>query len=228
LLAESPVWSRPGKVTVSLLPLFNAETLEIAIVKDTAHPTQRGGDVTITRQPDGKIFKGSYLTTQMGKNPISLTTISTEAAVFDELDKADFLEIKAGAFHTTIAIVRFAKAKPVFAQCQDDLLRSWKVDPAVFRSSKAAEPTGHPENYFGPSDYPPEALHSGYTGRVITVLQVNAAGRVGDCRVVVGAGESLNVATCKVARKIKFKPGHDPAGEPIPSIFVLPVRWILP
>jgi protein TonB len=87
---------------------------------------------------------------------------------------------------------------------------------------------GNPGRYFTAQSYPSEALAAHVYGRVIALLNINAAGTVEQCRIVSSAGTALNNGTCKVAMRIRFKPPRDKEGVALPSTYVLPVRWTMP
>ena len=87
---------------------------------------------------------------------------------------------------------------------------------------------GKPVRYFGPDTYPAEALRQRVYGRVIALLNIDTSGAVEHCRIVSSAGQLLNEGTCKAPQRIRFKPALDKDGRPLPSTYVLPVRWVLP
>lgn len=97
-------------------------------------------------------------------------------------------------------------------------------------SDRAAAVRGNPGQFFGPDEYPPEALRHREQGRVVAKLSIDAAGRVTDCQVVGSSGSTaLDVRTCVIAvSRVTFTPATDRHGQAIPSSYTLPVRWVLP
>lgn len=83
---------------------------------------------------------------------------------------------------------------------------------------------------FGPDNYPPSALRAGEQGRVIVDLEIDAAGRVTECKVVEAASQNLAIQTCRltVTGAGLFSPAKDARGKPVPSRYSLRIRWQLP
>jgi TonB family protein len=92
------------------------------------------------------------------------------------------------------------KLQPVIdanAKCNDDLMRSWGVDPAA-----RAEPVGNPGEWFTDDDYPAAASQKRAQGRVVAALTVDNDGRLKACKIVASSGDpDLDRGTCDVARK---------------------------
>lgn len=82
-------------------------------------------------------------------------------------------------------------------KCNDDLLRSWGVDPAA-----RAEPVGNPGTWFTNDDYPAAAAQRRAQGHVVAVLIVDNDGKLKECKIAVSSGDpDLDAATCTTARK---------------------------
>lgn len=95
---------------------------------------------------------------------------------------------------------------------------------------RATALSGSPAPFFGPDNYPPEALRNGEQGRTVAKLDVGADGRVTACTVDVSSGSaSLDGATCAIAlAHVTFTPATDDRGRPIAGHYTLPVRWVFP
>ena len=98
------------------------------------------------------------------------------------------------------------------------------------KGDKSAALAGNPAQFFGPDQYPPEALRKGEQGRVVAKLQVAADGRVTACDLDQSSGSpSLDATTCDIAlKKVTFTPARDRRGRAVASTYTLPVRWVLP
>lgn len=214
------------RVMVALQPVFNLQTLDVIVVTTQAHPDQRIGDAKLTPGPNGATITGSYSSVAITGKPQRFTRITTDRALLDALGTAETLAIRAKPVDVRIRLTSFAKAMKTFDACRDGLLRSWGVDPASVVPERAPKPR-NVLTYFRPEDYPAEAQRSGIIGRVLTVLQVDATGKVTNCRITASAGAVLNAGTCRQALKVRFEPGTDAEGQPTPSVYVLPVRWCL-
>ena len=99
-------------------------------------------------------------------------------------------------------------------------------DPAL----ADAAPRGKPGRFFGPDQYPRDAIAANEQGCVVAALRLDATGTPRGCTVRVSSGSrSLDAATCTIAlRDITFSPARDHGGSAIESTYVLPVRWVLP
>lgn len=96
--------------------------------------------------------------------------------------------------------------------------------------SKAAEARGNPGSWFrNDTDYPSEAIRNEEQGTVGISFEVNAEGRVENCRVTQSAGSrSLDQTTCDLAvRRGRYSPAKDAAGNPIKQSKTLRVTWRL-
>jgi TonB family protein len=214
----------PDKVLVGLQPLFNLPDMEVNVI------TRPGGSQRLgkgkLRFGEGPAFTGGYLGVKLADGR-RFTRPTVPAEAFAAVGQAGTMTIDAPPVRVTVAIVRPAAGLKAFARCQDDLLRSWGVDPAAMAPDHAARPID-PAKAFRPEDYPKEALQQALIGRVIAVLTVGADGAVTRCRVVASAGKLLDDATCARAQTVRFEPGTDAAGKPAASAYVMPVRWQVP
>lgn len=102
--------------------------------------------------------------------------------------------------------------------------------PAPPRVSQAAGLKGSPGQFFGTDNYPPAAIRAQAQGRVVARLSVGTDGRVTDCTVSSSSGnDDLDSTTCRIAKsRVRFSPAKDDSGNPIASVYTLPVRWVLP
>ena len=97
-------------------------------------------------------------------------------------------------------------------------------------AQRAATPIGSLAEWFGPENYPVEALRAHQEGRVVVILSIDTVGKPSACRVSQSSGvASLDAGTCVVAmRKGFFNPALDRRGRPLPGTFTVPVRWVMP
>lgn len=215
------------RVLVAFQPVFNFRTMDVIVVSPLGGTEQRIGDAKLRPGPSGETVPARYTSVRLNNKPQRFTRITMPRAFLDALPTAQTLSIQAKPVDVTVQLTAFDKAMKAFTQCQEGLLRSWGVDPASVTPERLPKPR-NVMTYFSPEAYPVEALRSGIFGRVIAVLQVDASGKVAACRITASAGTVLNAGTCRQAMKIPFDPGTDAAGKPAPSIYVLPVRWVLP
>ena len=104
------------------------------------------------------------------------------------------------------------------------------VGPAAAQRSMGAIPAGNPADWFGPDNYPKEAIRTNRQGRVVVALGIDSAGMVATCSVKTSSGTAaLDEGTCAVAREHgRFNPATDRKGRPIAGTYVMPVAWKLP
>jgi len=91
--------------------------------------------------------------------------------------------------------------------------------PAAPVVSQAAQARGNIGQFFGRDNYPAAALRAEAQGRVRVSVTVGADGRVSDCSVTAGSGNSdLDSATCRIFRsRVRYTPAKDQSGQPISS-----------
>ena len=84
-------------------------------------------------------------------------------------------------------------------------------------------PATPPSSWIGPKDYPIEALSLGSEGVTGFSIEVDAAGKVSQCRVTQSSGSALlDAQTCRLAElRGRFVPGR-------PGTFSTRVRWVMP
>jgi protein TonB len=99
--------------------------------------------------------------------------------------------------------------------------------PAPPKVSQAARAKGNPGRFFGQDAYPPAALRAGAEGRVSVRLTIGTDGRVSDCSVTNGSGNSdLDSTTCRIFRsKVRYEPAKDTNGNPVVDHTTQSVTW---
>lgn len=133
-----------------------------------------------------------------------------------------------GGRTVAFALAGTGKALAAMTACENDLMISWGFDPAE-QARVAARAIGNPGAAFDTASYPSAAYDAGVSGRVVTVLDIGADGKVRGCRVVVSSkNESLDTGTCRIAeRRLTYKPARDAAGAAIASKAYLAVNWVI-
>lgn len=183
------------------------------------------GEATVTVS-SGEVLTGTYNSYPLTNNR-RLTRLFMPSDLLIRVKTATSLTRAARSLSVTIRLVRTAAAFSVYDQCQRALFKLWNVDPAALAPERAPV-AGDLGSAFRADDYPTDAARRNIQGRVLTVLDVDAGGKVTGCRVVAPVHPSLDAATCSRARRIRFSAGKDANGNIAPSIYLLPVRWILP
>lgn len=102
--------------------------------------------------------------------------------------------------------------------------------PKRLERNMKAVPVGDPAEWFGPDAYPPDATRSAREGRVVAEVGVDSVGKVVSCNIKESSGTAaLDRRTCELAfQRGTFNPATDRKGLPTASVYLLPVRWVLP
>ncbi|WP_242148666.1 MULTISPECIES: energy transducer TonB [unclassified Sphingomonas] len=89
---------------------------------------------------------------------------------------------------------------------------------------------GNPGEWFGPDQYPKDALRAERQGRVVADISVDLTGTATGCSIEISSGTtSLDTATCDIAlAHARFNPAIDRNGKPVTSTYKLPINWMLP
>lgn len=96
--------------------------------------------------------------------------------------------------------------------------------------NKAAGAKGNPASWITNDDYPASSLRAEEEGTVAIAWDINAAGRVENCRVTASSGfAALDRAACAaLTRKARYSPALDQAGNPMRSSSSRRVTWRIP
>ena len=124
-------------------------------------------------------------------------------------------------------------------QDEADSVKPWRTIGAVLLAGVSGASMAHADTvkpladvarYFGPGDYPAEAIRDRQEGLVVARLWIDETGKVASCTTVSSSGSSaLDQQTCRIAlEKMTFTPATDRRGKPVPAPYKLPVRWVLP
>ncbi len=102
--------------------------------------------------------------------------------------------------------------------------------PAAPVINKAAGAKGNPAEWVSTDDYPPSALRGEEEGTSAIAWDINAQGRVENCRVTASSGSAaLDRAACSaITRRGRYSPALDQSGNPIKSSSSRRVTWKMP
>lgn len=218
-----------GKDVVSLVfqPLLDLDSMELYVITPDRSDQQYQGDYQVRIAAGAEPYSGRYFSVFGAKVKNRITRLTVNRAALDELKDGYTLQVQAKPVNLAFRIARPDKARVALKNCVTDLKKSWGIDDAT-ADRAVTMIDGNPGRYFSSDSYPPEALRQGIYGRVIALLNIDVKGAVEHCRIVSSAGSALNDGTCRAAMRIRFKPPVDKDGQPLPSTYLLPVRWALP
>jgi periplasmic protein TonB len=96
--------------------------------------------------------------------------------------------------------------------------------------NKAAGPKGNPASWITNDDYPQSSLRAEEEGTTAITWDINAQGRVENCRVTSSSGHpALDRAACAaLTRRARYSPALDQSGNPIRSSQSRRVTWRIP
>lgn len=187
---------------------------------------------TVTLRPSGAMIKGPLFSYPSAVKGIWVTQVEIDRAALANPDAIGAIEIRAGnKLAGAVAPIHLGAMLSALRTCENGLLKLWGVDPAqLARIVKFPEPVGSPARWFGPDDYPLNAMRAGQQGRAVARISIAADGTVTDCGIVASSGSrDLDNQTCMLARRRgRFRPAHDKDGVGIAALYILPVRWMLP
>lgn len=219
--------SAPSDVTLVLHPRPGMPRIDVISLHaaDAAKPNAEQ-PATVTVLPSGEHFDGKADTAIVGDGR-ARDTASVPVKIIDTLPAATHLTLSiAGGPSMSYHLGTAASAITALKACEDDLLRSWGVDPARFRPMVEPGQSGYVDVLkYMKDDYPAAALH--VSGRTIALLTIAETGKVSACRTVESAGHpALDAKTCEIGKRIRYPPAQDAGGAPVNSWTVLPMRWI--
>jgi TonB family protein len=216
-------------VTLGLRPLPMSQNSEIVLVTQDKAEIKQGGQAEIAMLPAARPSAGTFSRFPVPRGKGRIATMYFDDDALAGIEQASAIDIRLDKVTRRLATPGIAGAMKALSACQDNLLVHWGVDPAE-RQLEAKHVSGNPGRFFGPSEYPLDAIRAQLQGRVIVIGKVATDGHVEACIVVQTSGsQSLDGATCRIMRnKVHFTPARDKDGKALSSHYVLPVRWVLP
>jgi protein TonB len=107
-----------------------------------------------------------------------------------------------------------------------------KAEPPVAPAgpAKAASPRGNPGNWITESDYRTRWISEGLSGTASFTLEIDASGRVSDCRITGSTGHDvLDGATCRLLeRRARFNPARTGDGAKVTGSYSGTISWEIP
>lgn len=198
------------------LPLYSATTT-IEVARDKQTGTGR--------------FKAESYASSDG-NEKAIRWHDADGLFFDSLGGDGHIRVTGPRkLDVSITLSNLRAAIKAFETCENDLLASWGVDAAAFRSLSAkAEPSNYAGRWVTNDDYPRADLASKNEGMTTFLLTVGADGAATGCRIVGSSGfPSLDARACELLlSRAAFRPARNVAFEAVPSFYINKVRWQVP
>jgi len=220
-VASRPFGTEPATY-IALQPYVSLDVIGaklILVAPNIEGSGVRNGTAKISLQPASTEKTLGYVSRDSQLDGARSYEMSLDADTMTQIGQATSLAITAGKESVTLETGRLQPVIDAAEKCNDDLMRSWGVDPAA-----RATPLGNPGQWFTDDDYPPAAARRHVQGNATIVLTVDPNGEVKGCRIVATTGDAdLDEGTCDMARahaRYVRKGGAD-------RFSVLAVHWSL-
>ena len=191
--------------------------------------------LTIILSPSAERERASgFVATLDAHGPRMLQVNGVSEGFLDRLASSSALTVQLGERRLAeFPIPQAAAAIRALRECSDALLRNWDVDPVALAAlQRPPMPLmQHGElRWITDRDYPPDALHAGFSGTVTYRYTVEVDGRISTCTTVVSSGHSsLDDATCRILlERGRFDPALGADGRPVRITTVSSVDWVVP
>lgn len=156
-------------------------------------------------------------------DPAPIGPAREAAATWLEVTKAvpQDLLLVTGPMHQPMAALR---------KCSWDTVKHWGLDVEQQKTlTRKVSPKNHPSRWLNSSDYPASMVYGGYHGLVTVRMIVDGNGNPTSCHVQRSTQpkEFDDVVCRSTMRRARFEPALDAQGKPVPSFYVLTVRFQL-
>lgn len=221
----------PAQVTVAVRPWPIGGRTDVLLFRHGTQAAPDSGSGWIELGTSDRKWGGDFTSYAIKGRDMSLFSLDVPEMPVADLGNAGTIAIAFGKSRPVVVAQAGAKAAyAALAQCDNMLLKSLKVDPAVLTSATrpARRFEGWP-NWFRPSDYPSSAISGGAEGSTSMLLTIDANGHVSDCTTFGRSGNAaIDKAACAaVERRGRYTPALGANGQPAPFYDTLRVGWVL-
>jgi TonB family protein len=217
----------PNSPILTLSSYLGRDEPEFILIRDGNEPLpELPGRVRVVLGPSNAVAEGVLRKREVQGGTI-LTITELGEGFIDRFASSGVVRLEAGRRPVVqLAIPGAQRAVAALRACNDDLLRSWGIDPAAPLSRPAKQISGA----ISYKDYPNESSSNEESGTVVTRFTITAQGRVINCGVVVSSGHRrLDGHTCGlISERFTYQPALGKDNRPVPSMAVRTVTWVLP
>jgi hypothetical protein len=218
-------------VTLGFRPWPTGDMVDVIWFSHTMDSSVRDGTAQIRFEAGESPAISPYTSFALAGRGERLSSFTISQTMLPYLERSRTVTVTFdGKTAATVAPSGVKAALAALSSCETLLYASLGVDP-TFRSRVAspATPKGSERSWFGPKDYPPEAVHGGAQGRTLMLLTIDVDGRISKC---VPFGRSGNAAIDKAScgtytRRGRFNPAIGKDGQPMVSYYIGRVHWTL-
>jgi TonB family protein len=217
----------PNSPVLVLSSYLGRDEPEFILMRDGNEPLpELPTRVQVVLGPSNAVAEGVLRKRQVQGGTI-LTITELGEGFIDRFASSAVVRLQAGGRPVVqLAIPGARRAVAALRACNDDLLRSWGIDPAAPLNQPAKQISGSIDS----EDYPNESSSNEEAGTVVTRFTVTAEGRVINCGVVVSSGHRrLDGHTCGlISERFRYQPALGKDDRPVASMAVRTVTWVLP
>lgn len=193
-------------------------------------PSSTRRELSIVLRPSGQRLDGRII--RAGRVPSGNTVIEMNGGdeLLDWFAESTAIEVAVGdRTYFQMSYPSPTGALAALRQCEDDALIGWGIDPALVTGVRTRARSTNRNMILG-GDYPEEAIRAHQEGVTLARLIINTDGRVENCAIVTSSGAAaLDERTCALAQsRGRFRPAAGVDGQPMRSVWVLRVIWMLP
>lgn len=218
-------------VTLGFRPWPTGDMVDVIWFGQTSDSSVRDGTAQIRFDAGEAPAVAPYTSFALAGRSERLSSFTISQTMLPYLERSRTVTVTFdGKRPVTVAPSGGKAALVALSNCETLLYASLGVDPAFRgRVASPATPKGSERGWFGPSDYPPEAVHGGAQGRTLMLLTIDIDGRISKC---VPFGRSGNAAIDKAScstytRRGRFNPAIGKDGRPMVSYYIGRVHWTL-
>jgi len=209
-------------------PLGDTKAEFVLLVKKRGGATENGNAV-VTLLPSNRAIEASYSSFALDEKS-RITRIWVDQAALAGLDATTEIAFTTGGKRTIrVAPTSITKALVALHACEDNLLRSWDIDPAMIENVATLPQPINPATWFREQDYPSAARRTGDQGNTTTVFKVGVDGAISACRTVIRSNSAeLDQAACNViTNRGRYRPAIGKDGKPVATFASKRVAWRL-
>jgi hypothetical protein len=221
--------SEDASTILAFRPSPNGTVVRLMVVRPGRMPTPHHFDLTASI--GSAQVKTTGLRFSSGSKKSEVIWINFDRAELEGLGQSGEIAIKGSGIDERFALPGMAAVLKALDTCNRDLREHWNVtEAAAAKIATPASPVKPLNHYFSAEDYPSQAIREDASGRTGFIMMIDETGKLKDCIVEETSGiASLDAMACGVLlERAKFTPARDAAGNPIRSVYVVGVRWMLP
>lgn len=218
------------EMTLGIRKIPASGKLRVALwVPDASTKASKG--IAELRLDEGSPISAPFIKGQVDVAGLHLVAIDASEEQLPDLATAMALHVAAGEVVQSFHLRGIGGAMKALSECEEKVLASWGVDPAVIASIEtAAALKSNPMSLFSVNDYPSSAMSRKEQGISAVRLVVGIDGRPRNCGVVESSGSrALDEKTCDIhLTRARYEPARTATGEAVPSIVFQRMRWEMP